>query len=46
MSGRGSGLCDRLLGIDSEKALLEHLKAGVSWEEVAIEQILLNEPYY
>lgn len=42
---RDSGLCHQLLGIDSEKALLEHPKVGASWEGFVIEQILLNEPH-
>lgn len=42
---RDSGLCHQLLGIDSEKALLEHPKVGASWEGFVIEQVLLNEPH-
>ena len=40
---RDSGLCHQLLGIDSEKALLEHPKIGASWEGFVIEQVLMNE---
>ena len=42
---RDSGLCHRLLGIDSAKALLEHPHIGASWEGFVIEQILLHEPH-
>ncbi len=42
---RDSGLCHQLLGIDSEKALLEHPKVGASWEGFVIEQILLHESH-
>ena len=37
---RDTGLLHHLLGIESEKALLEHPKVGASWEGFAIEQIL------
>lgn len=42
---RDSGLCHQLLGIESEKALLEHPKVGASWEGFVIEQILLKERF-
>jgi predicted AAA+ superfamily ATPase len=42
---RDSGLLHKLLGIDSEKALLEHPKVGSSWEGFAVEQILATEPH-
>jgi len=42
---RDSGILHNLLGITSEKALLEHPKAGASWEGFIIEQILLSEPH-
>lgn len=42
---RDSGLCHLLLGIGSEKALLEHPRIGASWEGFVIEQVLLNEPH-
>jgi predicted AAA+ superfamily ATPase len=37
---RDSGLLHQLLGIDTEKALLGHPRAGASWEGFVIEQIL------
>lgn len=40
---RDSGILHSLLGIDTEKTLLEHPKAGASWEGFAIEQILAAE---
>jgi predicted AAA+ superfamily ATPase len=42
---RDSGLLHRLLGIDTQKALLEHPKLGASWEGFAIEQVLATEPH-
>ena len=40
---RDSGLLHRLLGIDTEKALLTHPRVGASWEGFAIEQVLAAE---
>ena len=37
---RDSGLFHQLMGLETEKSLLEHPKAGASWEGFAIEQIL------
>lgn len=42
---RDSGLLHRLLGLDSEKALLSHPKAGASWEGFVIEQVLAAEAH-
>ena len=42
---RDSGLLHRLLGIDTEKALLTHPKIGASWEGFVIEQVLATEPH-
>ncbi|MGH8034208.1 MAG: ATP-binding protein, partial [Lysobacterales bacterium] len=42
---RDSGLLHSLLGIDSERALMNHPKIGASWEGFVIEQILLMEPH-
>ena len=42
---RDSGLLHQLMGLDTEKALLEHPKAGASWEGFAIEQILSTTPH-
>jgi predicted AAA+ superfamily ATPase len=42
---RDSGLLHNLLGIESMKGLLEHPKAGASWEGFVIEQILMTEPH-
>jgi predicted AAA+ superfamily ATPase len=42
---RDSGLFHQLMGLDSEKSLLEHPKAGASWEGFAIEQILSTTPH-
>lgn len=42
---RDSGLLHRLLGIDTPKALLSHLKVGASWEGFVIEQVLAAEPH-
>ena len=42
---RDSGLLHRLLGIDTEKALLTHPGVGASWEGFAIEQVLAAEPH-
>ena len=40
-----SGLLHRLLGIDTEKALLTHPRVGASWEGFVIEQVLATEPH-
>ena len=42
---RDSGLLHRLLGIDTEMALLTHPRSGASWEGFAIEQVLAAEPH-
>jgi len=42
---RDSGLLHQLLGLESEKAVLSHPKAGASWEGFAIEQALAREPH-
>ena len=42
---RDSGLLHALLGLETEKALLEHPKVGASWEGFAIEQVLAAEPH-
>jgi len=42
---RDSGLLHRLLGLDTEIALLGHPKVGASWEGFVIEQILASEPH-
>lgn len=42
---RDSGLFHQLMGVDTEKALLEHPKSGASWEGFAIEQILSTQPH-
>ena len=42
---RDSGLLHRLLGIDTERALLTHPRVGASWEGFAIEQMLATEPH-
>lgn len=42
---RDSGLLHRLLGLDTESALLNHPKLGASWEGFAIEQVLAVEPH-
>jgi len=42
---RDSGLLHELLGIETEKALLEHPKVGASWEGFAVEQVLASEPH-
>ena len=42
---RDSGLLHQLLGIDSEKALVNHPKLGASWEGFVIEQVLALEPH-
>lgn len=42
---RDSGLLHRLLGIDTNKALLEHPKVVASWEGFALEQVLATERY-
>jgi uncharacterized protein len=40
---RDSGLLHQLLGLETEKSLLSHPKAGASWEGFVIEQILATE---
>lgn len=42
---RDSGLLHRLLGVDTEKALLTHPKVGASWEGFVVEQVLAREPH-
>lgn len=42
---RDSGLLHQLLGIGTEKELLEHPKVGASWEGFVIEQILSTEAH-
>ena len=42
---RDSGLLHRLLGIDTEKALMTHPAIGASWEGFSIEQVLAAEPH-
>ena len=42
---RDSGILHRLLGVDTEKALVEHPRVGASWEGFAIEQVLASERY-
>lgn len=42
---RDSGLLHRLLGLDTEKAVLSHPKLGASWEGFVLEQVLLTEPH-
>ena len=42
---RDSGLLHRLLGIDTEAALLTHPRIGASWEGFAIEQVLASAPH-
>jgi predicted AAA+ superfamily ATPase len=42
---RDSGLLHQLMGVDSEKALLEHPKSGASWEGFVVEQILSIQPH-
>lgn len=42
---RDSGLLHQLLGLGTEKALLNHPKLGASWEGFVIEQILAAEPH-
>lgn len=47
---RDSGLLHALLGIESDKDLLEHPKVGASWEGFVLEQLLQmyprHEPYF
>ncbi|MDZ4178408.1 MAG: DUF4143 domain-containing protein, partial [Coriobacteriia bacterium] len=40
---RDSGVLHRLLGISSQKGLVEHPKSGASWEGFVIEQIIALE---
>ena len=42
---RDSGLLHRLLGIDTETALLTHPRVGASWKGFVIEQVLAAEPH-
>ncbi|MFN2323533.1 MAG: ATP-binding protein [Trueperaceae bacterium] len=42
---RDSGLLHALLGLETEKSLLEHPKVGASWEGAVIEQILATTPH-
>lgn len=42
---RDTGLLHQLLSIETEKALLSHPKQGASWEGLAIEQVLTQEPH-
>ncbi len=42
---RDSGLLHALLGVSTEKELLNHPKSGASWEGFVIEQILCSEPH-
>ena len=42
---RDSGLLHRLLGLDTERALLSHPALGASWEGFVIEQVLAAEPH-
>lgn len=42
---RDSGILHYLLGISTEKMLLEHPKVGASWEGFVIEQILATQPH-
>jgi hypothetical protein len=42
---RDTGLLHQLLGLETEKSLLEHPKVGASWEGFVIEQVLATEPH-
>lgn len=42
---RDSGLLHQLLGVDTEKALLEHPRVGASWEGFVIEQVLASQAH-
>lgn len=42
---RDSGLLHQLLGLETEKALLSHPKAGASWEGFVIEQVLATQKH-
>lgn len=42
---RDSGLLHELLGVSTDKGLLNHPKVGASWEGFVIEQILMTEPH-
>ena len=42
---RDTGLLHHLLGITTPKALLNHPKAGASWEGFVIEQVLMTEAH-
>jgi predicted AAA+ superfamily ATPase len=42
---RDCGILHHLLGIASDKDLLNHPKLGASWEGFVIEQILMTEPH-
>ncbi len=42
---RDGGVLHHLLGLETEKALLEHPKVGASWEGFVIEQILSTQTF-
>lgn len=42
---RDSGLLHELLGVSTDKGLLNHPKVGASWEGFVIEQVLMTEPH-
>ena len=42
---RDSGLLHQLLGVDTEKSLVSHPKAGASWEGFVIEQVLAGQAH-
>ncbi len=42
---RDTGLLHQLLGIGTQKELLNHPKVGASWEGFVIEQLLMTEPH-
>ena len=42
---RDSGLLHELLGVVTDKGLLNHPKVGASWEGFVIEQVLMTEPH-
>lgn len=42
---RDTGLLHQLFGLETEKAVLSHPKAGASWEGFVIEQVLAAEPH-
>lgn len=41
---RDTGLLHELLGIETEKDLVEHPKVGASWEGFVLEQVLQSHP--